>query len=645
MVESEENKKEDKQENKRQDEKKKREETNLIICVGNDRSYWHHVQQRFIDRYKGLKRSFEQFDLDEERASYPEMFLKIVEKNPKIIFIDFTSLGEQKIRLSQLLSRDNATKNIPLLGLVMKKDDVWKCFASGVKLIHVKGGEYHDVVYSAAYLASKRGANPHLFAKATIKDREENLIDDFRVGFITHEYVHMEGNLRMESGQEIIFDIEIPNKILPSKKLIVRNASSENLYYDFKYAYDFNFVYVDEPSIKEIDLEEKTLLEKATSAEEKKDVKTKMTRKRDNIEVNYLNLLKSTKKRLKKWVLENTMYSRVEKKTKILVVDRDLKILKESKQYIDHYPFSIRTQTYLDDDLEILSSYRPHLIMFQHTSINIQQMRDSDEYADEEDIIDVLCKEFRSANNNIQRCMDNVESLENYDPMIIIFHCLDLSKEFDFLKYPELKDCVPEFNYTLHMIREEQIDINGLLEMGKLYEKKQRERHENKLKEKINALKAKDSAKYGRLRVNDFEEQRYYVASSNPLSHAATSYRVKFLSLTESEVEIGSQRELEMSTYRLNCPVPMSISLVPVQEENYREEGGLKIYKGLIHSINELDKVEIRRQVNEVFCAPIVEQRKKEFHAFLELNERKSGELKASREAQDVSTTGTDDDA
>ena len=189
------------------------------------------------------------------------------------------------------------------------------------------------------------------------------------------------------------------------------------------------------------------------------------------------------------------------------------------------------------------------------------------------------------------------------------------------------------FDYPLHIIRREPIDIDGLLEMGKLYEDKQRDMYESKLKEKIAALRAKDPEKYGRLNFSDFEEKRCYVSSSNPLSYAATVHRVQVLSLTESEVEIGSKQELEMSTYRINFPVSMSIRLVPVQEQNYREEGGIKIYKALIHSVGEPDKAEIRRQVNDVFCEPVVEQRRKELQDFKELNEKKALELEEARKA------------
>ncbi len=614
-----------------ENKEKEKQDSNLIICVGNDKNYWHCLKRRFIQRYEASEDAFDLFDLEREHFHYPEIFLKIVEKRPKVIFLDFTSWGEQKVRLAQLLSQDNATKDIALLGLVMTKEEKWKCFVSGIKVVHIKSGEYHDVVYTAAYLSCKSGVTPRPFAKVTMKDKEINLIDDFRVGYIAPDYIHMEGNLKIEKGQEVVFDIKIPNGIVSSKKFIVKDVSLENHYYNFKYTYNLSFVYVDEQNMEGIDCEEKLLLDKAKSSEEEKYIKNKMENKRKNININYLNQLEFSKRKLEKWVLENMMYSKVEKKTKILIVDKKIKILRECEQFLDTYPFSIRTQTYLDENFEVLSSFRPHLILFQHTSIDIQQMREKG--LSEEDIVSFTCNEFGLANKNIQRCMDKVKSRKNYDPMIVVFNVINFDEKFDLEKYPKLNKFIAQFDYPLHMVRHEQVDINGLLEMGKLYEKKQRDRREKKLKEKIVALRAQDPVKYGRLNVSDFEEKRYYVASSNPLSYAAVFRSVQFLSFTESEVEIGSERELEMSTYRLTHPVPMSIKLVPVQEQNYREEGGVKIYKGLIHSIGELDKAEIRRQVNELFCASTVKQREKDQQNFLELNERKIKELEEAKSA------------
>ena len=247
----------------------------------------------------------------------------------------------------------------------------------------------------------------------------------------------MEGNLRMEQRQEIVLDLKIPHRILHSHKFIVKKVSSENLYYDFKYAYDLNFVYVDKPDLEELDQEEKLLTEQAESDAEKKEIKAKIDKKKKNIEIEYHNALRTCKRRLRKWVLGNRMYSRVEKKTKILVIDKQVKILQESEQYLDSYPFSIRTQTCLDKEIDILLTYKPHIILFQHTPISIQEMRENRE--EEADIVETVADEFKKGNDTVLRCLNKINSMDKYDPMVVVFNYINLDEELALNGIPSWK--------------------------------------------------------------------------------------------------------------------------------------------------------------------------------------------------------------
>ena len=604
-------------------------QTDLIICLGSDARYWEALCSRFQGRYVLSEYKFDQFDIDEDQP-YPKIFMKILKITPKLIFIDFTSWSEQKIRLSQMLAQDNATKEIPLIGLVMSKDRIHNYLVSGTKIVHVKSGEFHDVVYSAAYLCKGGEASPDTFAKAVIKDKEIRieLIDDFRVSYITPDYVHIEGNLKLDEGQEIELDIKIPQTVLVSKKFIVKKVYLDNIYGDFKYAYDLSFVYVEKPNMIEASSEEYSRLNQQKNEAEKKGLMKHMDRKKKNIEINYLNILNSCKRKMNKWVLENMMYSKGEKKTRVLVVDKSLTILRESEQFLDAYPFSIRTQIYFNGHFDILFSYKPHLILYQYTSFDITQMREEDNM-EESQIVELIFKEFSFVSKNIQQCMDAIRPNQDYQPIFVVFNSMDLSDEFSLEDFPQLKRFTsPTFDYPLHIVCQKKMHIESLLDLAKAYESHQKANYERMMKEKIKSLRAKNPVKYKGLRFRDFEEKRYYISATNPLAYAATSYLVRPLTLTESEIEIASSKDLEMTTYRLTWPVPMFIRLVSVQDKKDSREKNIRAYKALIHSIGELDKAELRRQVNESFCAPVVKERKKELHDFVELNEQKSKELK-----------------
>ena len=94
-----------------------------------------------------------------------------------------------------------------------------------------------------------------------------------------------------------------------------------------------------------------------------------------------------------------------------------------------------------------------------------------------------------------------------------------------------------------------------------------------------------------------------------------------------------------MGIYRLDKPIAFSVTLVPFGDgKNFESSGGkLKRYKGLIHSVGEDEKKELRRFVNEIFGAPKKEKEVKEKLAFEALNEKRATEreeLAALRERE-----------
>lgn len=607
-------------------------EENAVLCIGRDEGYWKSLLDRFCERYPTRSYVFYQFDVDSQENPYADVFFQILEKKPRIVFIDFTTELEQKIRLSRMLVRDNATKDIPLIGLVHSREEVRKCLFSGAKLVHIKCGEYHDVVYSAAYLDIHTSVNPDQFAKARFNDSDSEieLIDDFRVGFITPEYIHIEGYLKLKKGEEVTLDLGMSRSLVPSRRFVVKDTYESGLYYDFPHAYDLSFLYVDEPDREKLDAEEHELLEGVESDEEKKEVTAMMEKKRKTVQQAYETDRENAKRKLRKWV-EQHLYNSEGKSTKILIVDRDLRVLRHAQYFFDTYPFAIRTQTYLDEEISIMDSFRPNIILFQHAHIDLQALRE--EGTEEEEIVKNLVGALPEVNAEIQKAMDKAKKIEDYEPLFVIFNCIDLNEEFGLDRYPELEALQCHFDYPLSMIRREQMEVESVIDMGGLYEKKKKVQEEQRLAEKIRALKKKDPKKYSRLRVGDIMEKRYYIAANNPLSQGSTGHRVKLVSLSESEVEIGVEGEVEMGSYRLDFPVAMSLRLVPVGDGDYADDRGMKIYKGLIHSVGEGEKAELRRQVNEVFCAPRRGQRERELKEFQELNEKKAQEIQENREA------------
>lgn len=608
----------------------------LVVYVGSDGSYWERLTQQFSSRYQKVAWKFERLDVDGDRTPYPEVAFEVLRKEPKIVFLDFTSEPREKAKLSRFLARDNSAAGVPLIGLVNDEKSVRKCLSSGVEVVHIKCGEHHDVVYDTVYLHDEEAAVTREFAKARLGGKEIDLIDDLKVGYITPDYVHIEGNLRLEEDETIVLDSAIPRKIVPSRRFVVKKSHADGLYYDFKYSYDLHFCYVDEPDNSDLDEELARAESGDPSPEEARKVRAEVMERRKDREAGHLESLRLCRERTKKWVSDNAMDS-MAKFTRALVVDESLRVFRESFRYFETCPYSVRFQTRLSDDAEDLRRFRPGIVAFQHSPVDVAGLKARGKK--EGEIAALVRRTFPKATERIRGWIEAIDAMEGYEPLIVVFNCADLDAELGFGRHPGLEECRVDLDHPRCILYREPMGADVVVEMMERFEKNREAKFEKAMKEKLAALRKRDPSRYRRLTPSDFKERRYYIPRSNALSFAATSHRVRLLSLTESEMEIASDVGLEMKTYRVNFPLPMAVRPVPVKGRDFVADGGARIYKCLIHSIGELRRTELRRQINDIFCAPAAETREREREAFRRLNEdrarKRSGASKKSPKNRD----------
>jgi hypothetical protein len=131
--------------------------------------------------------------------------------------------------------------------------------------------------------------------------------------------------------------------------------------------------------------------------------------------------------------------------------------------------------------------------------------------------------------------------------------------------------------------------------------------------------------------------ESYYVSKKNPLSFVSTSYPIELESVSESEVTILSDLELEQKTYRLRTPCEYSVSIVPHPDGKMKNDvGGKSQYRGLIHTVGEAEKKMIRKYVNEIFFQPLSEEREKEKEAFKDLNQKVQTEIEKKKAEEEA---------
>ncbi len=579
----------------------------IMIYSGDDRSYWQSVQHRYATKYSHVKFEFlEIFNSDAEK--YQDSFLDFLDVKPSIIYIDFSKNLNSQLQLALMLKRISTTKHVPMVGLIDDKKLAKDCWSAGVDFIHVKCGELHDVVYDPYYLAYPKEVSKPDFARARMT-QESDLIDDIRVGYIAADYIHAEGNLFLQKGEVVSIETHLPSDIVPSQKFIVKEVKTSDLYYDYKFSYDLEMLFVDKPGVDDAEMEEALKIENAFEREMKvHELQEKANLQMDGYDQEVLN----AKKKHKDWVLDHVDISHP-KKTKILLVDQKMEVLHGEKKPLDQYPFTIRCQTIMTEDYLELERGRPNIIAMKFTeSLDPKEFEElvSDEKAM---AMKEKMKTLESeAMEKIKNMIDWIKTVKGYNPFVILFNCDNYtSKAFqDTLKYPLV------ITYKGEMV------LTTILDMAGLFEKKQEANFSQKIKTKIEALKKENIQKYGRLRESDFIEDRYYIRKSNPLSHALYKHNIIIKTMTESEVVFAIDKEIKLCNYRLFFPTEVSVKLIPQDEKPYVKESGKLLYKGLFHATGEHEKKELRRHVNEIFFSGINQERAKEDAAFKEVHDQ-----------------------
>ncbi len=622
----------------------------IIVCyVGTDTGYFQNIITRYRSTYEQKKWEFP-IIAPKKGEGYESLFLKVLENYPKIIYLDFTCEKERTMALAENLSRDPNFHNVPIIGFVDKKEDTKQCLGVGVDFLYVKGGEFFDIVYSAMTVAFPNMVKPAKFAKAKTS-QEVDLYDDFRIGYIAPTYIHVEGNFHLKEGNQVHFKNEIPLTNVPSQNFIVKNPAAHNLYYDFNYSYDLDFVFVDKPEeeISEDDIVDPKKLEGLDEADKEKMriklIKEHKEKQRQAI-ANFDDTMKRSQKKHKEWVTDR-MSASFEKKTKLLIVDTAMRAYGQidPDKSLASYPFSIRCQTAFSPDFEEINKQRPAIIAYQFLGeyldededvFNLAVQRKADiaaekDYTSHEDndvekqvmeITEALAQREEEELNIVKRLVETIKGINDYNPILVLFRSY----------FKSSKALQESHQYPMIITHQGSLELDVCLNLAGIYEQRQTEKFEKLIKGKVEQLKSKDPKKYRNLTEEDFKEKKYFIKKSNSLSFGSLKMKVLLNSVSESEVLFRTDSELPMKTYRLDYPLQMSIHLVPIEKgKDYLKDKSEFVYKGLIHSISETDKKSLRQYVNEIIFEPVNEKRRQEQEKFQELNQKVHQDLEEEK--------------
>jgi hypothetical protein len=592
-----------------------------ILYLGSDQRYRERIIERFKSSYGAVEWTFPLINIDDvdPKIGIQSLFIKVLEENPRIIYFDFSE-GENNelFFLAELVSRDNFFKDIPLCGLVDKKERVESCLSTGVDLNFIKGMELFDVINTPMTIAFPKVVKPANFAKAQVSTSAK-LVDDFRVGYMTDSLVHIESNFPINENEIITLETSIPFKTVPSKNFKVKRKSSEDLYYDFGFSYDLLYEFVDPPDLTEVE-------DRGESMKLQKE---------------HIARIDWCKKKHKEWIDYN-VDDTSQKNTKILIIDNKMRVLCEpGTGDIRRLPFGFRFQTELDEEMNSINTVRPLLIAYQMFSKYGPELQETllkavelfqkpeedwnlnDIAADEDEKnFNSMMKELKeyidTERSFVGALMNKIKSMTDYNPVVILY-----GAHFD-----TAKSLQESYQYSLVTTQANSINMSSIVKVSTSFAKKRKAKFDKLIADKIAVLKKSDPQKFRKLSPSNFSESRYYIKKSNSLSYGTIEVDITVKAMTESELLFSTSLELPHKTYRMHSPVEMSIHLVRIDGKDYDGSENEKIYRALIHSISEEDKRKLREHVNKVFFAPLMEQREQELADF----KKKNSDIQLQRE-------------
>ncbi len=372
-----------------------------VLYIGDDEGYWGKIQKRFTHDYPETNFSFLRFPMVESKPY--KYFIETYRAEPQIVYLDFSEDFDGMLKLSKLLNRNNETRLYALVGLFSSTQE-FKCMqraiSASVRLLHKKSDEFQDVTYDPISLIDVNMAEMPTYVQGkTIKGFEA--YQTLRIGYIENNYFHVETNSHLKEGEIVEIDQHPLQHIMPSKKVYVQKYKERDLYYNRRFSYELEFIYVDNDyfsctnenwklfkKLKEDD----TYLEKLDPIKREEVIYDMEHRKK---------IYGPIRSAIDEWIDEKSIESKP-KQLKTMIIDDTLTLMKEVIDNNAYFPYALNFQTVLLGDYYQIPRSMPHLIVINQSERNSEEV--------------------------IHSIINKVKNIEEYEPFIIVCSS-DLNQE------------------------------------------------------------------------------------------------------------------------------------------------------------------------------------------------------------------------
>lgn len=521
--------------------------------LGDDEAYFRALQGEFKKHVRvaiDFKRLYETTE-----SKIQSLLIKIFTERPDCVFVDFSKYTQDYLHLARLITRTPMEHQLLLVGLVdyLSPIEVLKeSVITGAQLNFIKSAETFDVAFAVTKIVSPQGIGEHGFANATLKEEWE-VGTLCKIGYIHSEGLHIESDFRLNKGDRLRLNHHwLEKRIVPSKDVFVREVSASDIFYQFKFNADLDFLFIDDFIPPE--------------GMPENEVKQKQDERAE--------LVRYQKKQLKKW-LENCIDDSLEKRAKVLVIDNKFHFY-QNQSRTDKHSYTIRCQPFFTDIEADLARLKPQVIAFEMETADNSQ-----------NTMEALRKLVFTLN----------ASFPDLKPYIIVFNTEHTSND--------LQDAL---QYAQTLAHKDELSPQLLIKLADMLQKKI-------TGQEMLVPKNKD------------ESLKLFIKKNNLASIAEILKSVTVIKLSETDMILQSDYPFPAGTnLHFTEPAEMFAHIRPVEKPS----GKVPEYYGLIHSIGETQKKELRRYVNSIFFREHDAQVNAETDEFKKLNDLKLQERQAA---------------
>ena len=501
--------------------------SNSLFYIGKDEEFWHDLRQDLRAVKSDL--SFSHV-MDERFWRSDSLARRLVKDPPRILLNDFSMPVEGLLRLVFNLKSEFRSQNVALVGLfdnLQNRVLLKKALSLGVPTALIKELGTLELTQSLLDLLNPERLIGSL-KKKELTLEAQNLM---RLGFVASDYLHIESSWRFAPGEEIHLELGLAEDFkLPPVFKVIREGD-KNIYSSAKFWQDLEPVYLDDARLFVLSKRLKTYKDLLNKTPKNKKLKLEVSLIQNDIDLLIQKAYKaeaSLADRFKAWMGFNSGSSRP-KRTRVVVFDKQMRLLGEEKDYLDRFPYSLRCFSKIRFEENMIHRYMPGIIVFdEHVDFD---------YADVKKLIDECHRE------------------ENYRPLFVFFSC---SKTADELK--------KELNYSSILIQEQTLSLKALQTMIESYEK-------------VNGRLSTHGVSFGD------KEDRFYLSKYDERSVASFVMEFKVRQIGERGFIFSSSRPIpHQSTFYIKYPFKMSLTVFRCS--GLAEDESL----GLIHGIGKDEK-------------------------------------------------------